>query len=377
CHPKVVRALHRQAASLNTNTRYLHEALVKYAQRLVATLPEPLRVCFFVNSGSEANELALRLARTHTGHTDVIVMEGAYHGNTSTMIDISPYKFDGPGGRGAPAFVHTVRMPDVYRGEYKASDPKAGKKYAHDVRIVLEELETVGRDVAAFVCEPLMGSMGQIVLPPHYLQEAFQHTRQAGGVCIVDEVQVGFGRVGTHFWGFQTQDVVPDIVTMAKPIGNGHPLGAVVTTPEIAESFANGMEFFSTTGGNPVSCAVGLAVLDVIEESNLQHHASTIGTYFMDQLRRLQETYPIIGDVRGLGLFIGVEFVVDRTTLEPATNEAGYICERLKEMGILVSTDGPFDNVLKIKPPLCFTKQNVDEFTQTLAKVLSEDHTKP
>jgi 4-aminobutyrate aminotransferase-like enzyme len=373
-HPRVVRALHRQASVLNTNTRYLHENLVKYAQRLVATLPEPLRVCFFVNSGSEANELALRLARTHTAQADVIVMEGAYHGNTGTMIDISPYKFDGPGGRGAPAFVHTVRTPDVYRGKYKRENSNAGKMYAQDVLMILDQLKNAGKGVAAFICEPLMGSAGQIIIPQNYLRDAFAHTRKAGGVCIADEVQVGFGRVGTHFWGFQTQNVVPDIVTMAKPIGNGHPLAAVVTTPAIAESFANGMEFFSTTGGNPVSCAVGLAVLEVIEEDALQHNALTTGNYLMTQLRQLQERYSIIGDVRGVGLFIGIELVLDPTTLEPASNEAGYIRERMKELGVLVSTDGPYDNVLKIKPPLCFTKENADRFVEILKQVLSEDH---
>jgi 4-aminobutyrate aminotransferase-like enzyme/Ser/Thr protein kinase RdoA (MazF antagonist) len=372
-HPKIVKALQDQAAVLNTNTRYLHENLVQYAKRLTATLPEPLRVCFFVNSGSEANELALRLARTHTGHSDVIVVNSAYHGNTGTMIDISPYKFDGPGGSGAPSFVHTVRIPDVYRGEYKATDSKAGKKYAKDVLTVLAQLKKEGKGVAAFICEPLMGVAGQIVLPRHYLQEVFQHTRKAGGLCIVDEVQVGFGRVGTHFWGFQTQNVIPDIITLGKPIGNGHPLAAVVTTPEVAESFANGMEFFSTTGGNPVSCAVGMALLDVIEEKNLQQHALTTGNYLMEQLRKLQDKFVIIGDVRGVGLFIGVELVLDSTTLEPATLEAGYVRERMKELGVLISTDGPFDNVLKIKPPLCFTKENADVFIQTLAQVLSED----
>ncbi|MER3424170.1 MAG: alanine--glyoxylate aminotransferase, partial [Nitrospiraceae bacterium] len=222
-------------AVLNTNTRYLHDLLVEYAERLCATLPEPLRVCYFVCSGSEANELALRLARAHTRGTDVIVVEGAYHGNTTWLVEISPYKFDGPGGAGAPAHVHKVPMPDVYRGPYKAV-ADAGRKYAQHVRASVERIKRGNRRLAAFVCESLLSCGGQMVLPSGYLEEAYQFVRRAGGVCIADEIQVGFGRVGSHFWGFQLQGVVPDIVTLGKPIGNGHPIGAVVTTPDIASS---------------------------------------------------------------------------------------------------------------------------------------------
>ena len=255
-HPRVVRAAQRQMAVLNTNTRYLHDNLVRYAERLTATMPDPLRVCFFVNSGSEANDLALRLARAHTRQRDVIVLDGAYHGNLSSLIDISPYKFDGPAGMGAPAHVHKVVTPDPYRGRYRAEDPEAGAKYARHVREVIDTMQQQGRGLAAFIAESLLGCGGQIECPEGYFRDAYRHVREAGGVCIVDEVQVGLGRLGTHFWGFETQDVVPDIVVMGKPIGNGHPLAAVVTTPEIAASFDNGMEYFSTFGGNPVSCAV-------------------------------------------------------------------------------------------------------------------------
>jgi 4-aminobutyrate aminotransferase-like enzyme/Ser/Thr protein kinase RdoA (MazF antagonist) len=373
CHPHVVKALQEQAAVLNTNTRYLHENLVKYSQRLCATLPEPLRFCFFVNSGSEANELALRLAYTHTKQRDLIVLDGAYHGNTSNLIDISPYKSDGPGGKGTPPHVHKITMPDVYRGKYRASDPEAGEKYAREITSVLDQINKEGRGVAAFICEPLMGCGGQIIFPKNYLREAFRHVRQAGGICIVDEVQVGFGRVGSKFWGFQTQNVVPDIITLGKPMGNGHPLAAVITTPEIANSFNTGMEFFSTTGGNPVSCAVGMAVLDVIEKEGLQKHALKIGNYLMRQLRKLQKTHSIIGDVRGLGLFIGVELVKNRETLEPAQEEAVYIIERMKDLGVLISIDGPLRNVLKIKPPMVFNQENADYLIQALDRVLSED----
>jgi 4-aminobutyrate aminotransferase-like enzyme/Ser/Thr protein kinase RdoA (MazF antagonist) len=373
CHPRVVKAGQEQMAALNTNTRYLHDNLVRYARRLCATLPEPLSVCFFVCSGSEANELALRFARTHTQRKDLIVVDAAYHGNTTSLIEISPYKFDGPGGTGAPLYVHKVPMPDVYRGEYKKNDLQAGEKYARYVEQTILEIQKNQRNVAAFICESLLGCGGQIVLPQHYLKDAYSSIRNAGGVCIADEVQVGFGRVGTQFWGFETQGVVPDIVTMGKPIGNGHPLAAVVTTPEIAASFNNGMEYFNTFGGNPVSCAIGLAVLDVIEEERLQENALQVGTYLSNRLRSLMEKHTLIGDVRGLGLFVGIELVLDRETLAPAPEQASYIANRMKERGILLSTDGPFHNVLKIKPPLVFTEENADFLVETLDEILGED----
>ncbi len=373
CHPRVVKAGQEQMAVLNTNTRYLHENLVRYAERLCATLPAPLRVCYFVCSGSEANELALRLARTHTKNKDTIVVDVGYHGNTTSLIEISSYKFDGPGGTGAPPHVHKVPMPDVYRGAYKRNEPQAGEKYAQHVAETIEKIQQRGNNAGAFICESILSCGGQIVLPGNYLKEAYRHVRHAGGVCIADEVQTGFGRVGTHFWAFETQGVVPDIVTLGKPIGNGHPLGAVVTTPEIAASFANGMEYFNTYGGNPVSCAIGLAVLDVIRDENLQANALKVGTHLMHGLRQLMHKHPLIGDVRGLGLFIGVELVLDRETLAPATEQASYVANRMKECGVLLSTDGPFHNVLKIKPPLVFTEDNADFLVATLDRILEED----
>ena len=390
CHPRVVKAGQEQMAVLNTNTRYLHEDLVRYAERLCATLPAPLSVCYFVCSGSEANELALRLARTHTGCKDIVVVDSAYHGNTTSLVEISPYKFDGLGGTGAPPYVHMVPMPDVYRGEYRRSDPQAGEKYARYVKEAIRQ--TVGADlscpppiyrppsqpqngsnIAAIICESLLGCGGQIVLPDNYLKEVYRHARNAGAVCIADEVQVGFGRVGTHFWGFETQGVVPDIVTLGKPIGNGHPLAAVITTPEIAASFDNGMEYFNTFGGNPVSCAIGLAVLDVLEEEKLQENALRVGTHLMEGLRGLMEKHTLIGDVRGLGLFVGIELVDNRETLAPAAVQASYIVNRMRERGILLSTDGPLHNVLKIKPPLVFSQANADYLVTTLDDILEED----
>lgn len=373
CHPRVVRAGQEQMAVLNTNTRYLHEKLVRYAEKLCATLPEPLRVCYFVCSGSEANELALRLARTHTGQRDMIVVDVAYHGNTSSLIDISPYKFNGPGGMDKPAHVQVVPVPDTYRGEFRQDDPQAGEKYARYVQNAIEHIQEQQRNVAAFICESLPGCGGQLVLPAHYLQEAYRHTRNANGVCIADEVQTSFGRVGTHFWAFETQGVVPDIVTMGKPIGNGHPLAAIVTTPAIAASFANGMEYFNTFGGNPVSCAIGMAVLDVIEQEQLQTNAQQVGTHLLHTLRALMDRRPLIGDVRGLGLFVGIELVRDHETLAPAPEQAAYIANRMRDRGILLSTDGPFHNVLKIKPPLVFTRQNADELVAALDMILDED----
>jgi 4-aminobutyrate aminotransferase-like enzyme/Ser/Thr protein kinase RdoA (MazF antagonist) len=373
CHPRVVRAAQLQTSILNTNTRYLHENLARYAQRLCARLPEPLRVCFFVNSGSEANDLALRLAHTHTKRTDIIVIDGAYHGNLTSLIEISPYKFDGPGGTGAPPHVHKVPTPDIYRGVYRDDEPQAAEKYAACVDAAIEHARERSDGIAAFISESVMSCAGQIVLPPGYLRSVYSKVRAAGGICIADEVQVGFGRVGSHFWAFETQGVVPDIVTMGKPIGNGHPLGAVVTTPEVAASFANGMEYFNTFGGNPISCAVGLAVLDVIEEEGLQSRAQLVGDRLRSGLETLIRQHRIVGDVRGLGLFLGVELVRDRASREPAGAEASYVAERMKDRGILVSTDGPAHNVLKIKPPLVFEESDADQFVDTLHAILGEE----
>ncbi len=372
CHPRVVAAAADQAAILNTNTRYLHDLLVDYTERLAATLPAPLKVCYLVNSGSEANDLALRLARVYTGRYDALVVDGAYHGTTTSVVELSPYKLNGPGGSGMPPHVHVVPAPDVYRGPYKASDPKAGSRYGHDARRVIEGARSDGREIAAFFCESMLGCGGQVILPPGYLREVFGHVRQAGGLCVADEVQVGFGRPGETFWAFETQGVVPDIVTLGKPIGNGHPLSAVVTTREIADAFANGMEYFNTFGGNPVSCAVGLAVLDVIEDERLQDNARDVGGHLLARSRELARRHALIGDVRGLGLFLGLELVRDHRTLEPASDEAAAVIEAARERGILLSTEGPHHNVLKVKPPLVWTTDHADLLIDTLDRVLVE-----
>lgn len=372
-HPRVVQAVQRQAALLTTNTRYLHDNLTRYAERLTALMPEPLEVCYILNSASEANELALRLARAHTGHEDVIALEAAYHGHTTTLIDISHYKFAGPGGKGRKPWVHVAPLPDDYRGPYKRSDPDAGRKYARHVGDLAAQAQREGRGLAAFIAETLPSTGGQIVFPPGYLREAYRHVRAAGGVCIADEVQVGFARLGTHFWGFEAQGVVPDIVVLGKPIGNGHPLGAVVTTAAIAASFNNGMEFFSTFGGNPVACAAGLAVLNVLEDEGLQARALQRGEYLLEQFRKLQARHPVIGDVRGSGLFLGLELVLDRATLAPAADVASYVVNRLRERQVLAGTDGALHNVIKLRPPLVFTERDAEYLVSVLDEVLAED----
>jgi len=375
-HPRVVEAAQKQLALLNTNTRYLHENVLRYAERLTELLPEPLKVCYFVNSGSEANELAIRMARAKTGADDIIVLEHAYHGHTNTLIDVSPYKFEGPGGGGRKPWVHVAPIADDYRGLYRRGEKNLGERYAAHVGEIVETLRQK-RSRATYLAETLPSVAGQIVFPSNYLAEVYRCVRATGGVCIADEVQVGFGRLGTHFWGFETQGVVPDIVVFGKPIGNAFPLAAVVTTPEIADAFANGMEFFSTFGGNPVSCAVGLAVLDVVRDEGLQQNAKKVGDYWLAGLADLRQKHEILGDIRGSGLFLGLDLVRNRETREPATVQATYIVNRLRERGILAGTDGPHHNVIKLRPPLIFTEADADLFNVTLDAVLAEDSAAP
>lgn len=345
CHPRVVEAGVRQMQELNTNTRYLHDAILNYAERLTATLPDPLSVCYFVNSGSEANELAIRLARAHTNARDMIVLDHAYHGNTTTLIDISPYKHDGPGGKGPPSWVHKVPLP----------------RTADDAQQVIDVIKTNDK-VCAFIAESMPSVAGQIVLPQGYLNRVYDAVRAAGGVCIADEVQTGYGRIGTHFWAFESYGIIPEIVVLGKPIGNGHPIGAVITTPDIAASFDNGMEFFSTFGGNTVSCAIGLAVLQVVQEENLQAHALTVGEQLLKGLRDLQKQHEVIRDIRGSGFFLGAEL--------RKKEDADRIVNAMRDHGILIGTDGPLHNVLKIRPPMPFSTNDADYFLTTLRKLL-------
>lgn len=371
-HPAVVAAAKRQLSLLNTNTRYLHEEIVCFAEELQEMFPEELSVVYFVNSGSEANELALRMAHSWSGQRDMLALEVGYHGNTVGTVDISSYKFDGKGGKGVPPHTHVIPIPDMFRGMCRNSE-EAGTRYAAKAKELIHKVQKEGRNMAGFIAESIMSCGGQVPLPRNFLEEVYTAVRKAGGVCIADEVQTGFGRVGEHFWSFQLYNVVPDIVTMGKPIGNGHPLGAVITRPEIAEAFSNGMEYFNTFGGNPVSCSVGRQVLRVVKEENLQQHALEMGNYLQKGLKDLQPSFPIIGDVRGHGLFLGFELVKDPETLTPAAEEATYLANRMREKGILMSTDGPLHNVLKIKPPMCFSQRNADQFLDYLGRVLKED----
>ncbi len=358
CHPRVVEAGAAQMRVLNTNTRYLNDRLAEYAERLLATLPPELDVCYFVNSASEANELALRLTRAYTGRRDMIVLDAAYHGNTTSLIDISPYKHAGPGGSGAPEWVHVAPLPDTYRGAFRRNDPDAGAKYAAGVGRIADRVSAERGGVGAFIAETCPSVGGQLVLPDGYLKNVYGHVRAAGGLCIADEVQTGLGRMGTAFWAFEAHAVVPDIVVMGKPLGNGHPIGAVATTRAIADAFDNGMEFFSTFGGNTVSCAIGVAVLDVVRDERLQEHAREVGERVLEGLRLLAGRHELIGDVRGSGLFLGVELVRSRATLEPAGEEASFVANRMRERGILLGTDGPYHNVIKIRPPMPFSAED-------------------
>jgi len=361
CHPHVTEAIARQAATLNTNARYLSGLILDLADRITARLPGDLKVAYFVNSGTEANELALRIARTALGTKSTVVLDWAYHGNSGGMVEISPYKFKRKGGFPQPGFVEIAAFPDPYRGAHKGMTTAAGHAYAADVGRALDNMQArTGARAATFIAESISGVGGQVIYPPGYLAAVYDQVRGAGGIVIADEVQCGFGRVGSHFWGFELQGVTPDIVVMGKPIGNGHPLACVVTTRDLARRFANGMEYFNSFGGNPVSMAVGHAVLDVIEREGLQARALETGRLLLERFSDMQGRFPIIGDVRGAGLFTGVELVRDRATLEPATEEAGLVINHMRQLGVLASTDGPLDNVLKFKPPMVFGKAEAD-----------------
>lgn len=366
-HPKVNEAICDQLGRINTNTRFLYEPLVSYAERLADLMPGDLNVCFFVNSGSEANELAIRLARVHTGRKGFVSLRGAYHGNTSTLVEVSPYKFEGPGGPGRPDYVQVVPTPDAYAGVHR--DEGASQAYVNEVRDAFRRAED-NVPAAALIIESLMGTAGQVEPPGGFLPGAYQAARDAGALVIADEVQIGFGRVGTHCWSFEAQGAQPDIVSLGKPIGNGFPIGAVVTTPEIAASFQNGMEYFSTFGGTPVACAAGLAVLDVMNEEGLREHAYEVGEKLKAGFRDLAAEHEAIGDVRGSGLFLGVELVTDRSTREPATDLARGLIAALREQAVLCSTDGPGDNVLKLKPPMPFSDANADHLLSLFGQYL-------
>ncbi len=367
-HPELADAVARQWRRLNTNSRFNYGAVVALSERLAATLPDPLDTVFLVNSGSEADDLALRLAMAATGRHDVVAVAEAYHGWTYATDAISTSIADNPNALATrPPWVHTVPSPNAYRGEHRGS---AASRYAPEAVAVIEDLAAQGHPPAAFICEPFYGNAGGMALPDGYLRAVYAAVRAVGGLAIADEVQVGYGRTGRWFWAFEQQGVVPDIVCVAKAMGNGQPLGAVITTKAIADAYRSCGYFFSSAGGSPVSCVVGLTVLDVIERDGLQRNALAVGDHLKARITALGERYPLIGTVHGSGLYMGVELVRDRATLEPAAAETAAICERMRELGVIVQPTGDRQNVLKMKPPMCITRESADFFVDMLERVL-------
>jgi alanine-glyoxylate transaminase/(R)-3-amino-2-methylpropionate-pyruvate transaminase len=368
CHPHIVAAANRQNELLqHTTTIYLNPNIALYARDLAAKMPGELKVVYFVNSGSEANDLALLMARAYTGCYDMIALRNGYHGGSQSTMGLTSHhtwKFNVPHGFGVQ---HAV-LPDLYRGPHGKDDPDAGRKYAEDIKSLIQ-FGSSGK-LAGFIAESIQGVGGTVVYPDGYLAHAYAHVRAAGGLCIADEVQTGFGRTGTHFWGFETQGVIPDIVTMAKGIGNGCALAAVVTTPKIAQALASRIHF-NTFGGNPVASAQGRAVLEVIEREGLQANSLKIGAYLKAGFARLAAKHDLIGDIRGLGLMLGVELVKDRKTKEPAKEECAAVFEACKDMGLLIGKGGLWGNTLRIKPPMIFTTTDADFMLAVLDEALA------
>ena len=366
CHPHVVEALTRQIRTLNTHTRYLHENVLDYAQRLTEKFPDELDVAMFSCTGSEANELALRIARAYTGGTGIIVTDHAYHGNTHATYQMST---EDVAQEEIPEFVISVPAPDTYRGVYRGDD--AGERYAAHIETAIDELRGRGAKPAAFVVDTIISSSGVVSPPPGYLKKAAEIIRAAGGLFVADEVQPGFGRTGKNFWGFEADEFAPDIATMGKPMGNGQPLAATVTRADIVERFSKKADYFNTFGGNPVSCAAGLAVLDVIEKENLQQNALEVGLHLINGLNDLATRHESIGDIRGSGLFLAVDLVNDRETREPATEMTSRVVNGLRDRGILTGSIGPGDNILKLRPPMVFSTENADYFLGIVDDVLT------
>ncbi|MGE5260517.1 MAG: aspartate aminotransferase family protein [Actinomycetota bacterium] len=364
CHPRVVEAIAHQSATLNTNTRYLYDNIHDYAERLLATFPASLSNIVFTCTGSESNDFALRLTKSFTGGTGFIVTETAYHGNTEAVTEVSPSSFK---TRSVPPHVRTVPAPDVYR--HPTND--LGARFAEDVKKAIADLELNGSKFGGLLVDSIFSSDGIYADPAGFLKQAVDAVHAAGGLFISDEVQPGFGRTGTGMWGFARHGVEPDIVTMGKPMGNGFPVGGVVTRPEVLESLCETTGYFNTFGGNPVAAAAGLAVLDVIEDEGLIENAKEVGGYFRGGLQELAGRHAGIGDVRSAGLFIGIEFSLPSTT-EPDSTTASYVINALKERDVLIGAAGAYGNVLKVRPPLCFSRDNADFFLETLDAVLSE-----
>ena len=376
-HPGVADAVNRQIRILGTNSRFLYRELAEYSERLLALLPEDsgLDTVLLVNSGSEAVDLALRLAQAATGRKTVVALREAYHGWTMASDAVTTSAYDNPYAlENRPDWVHVADVPNRFRGTYRggAADAAVGEAYASDLAADLERLSGEGRPIAGFICESVLGNAGGVMLPTGYLAKVYERVREAGGLCIADEVQVGFGRMGSSFWGFEQSGVVPDLITIAKPMGNGFPIGGVITSKRVADALATQGQFFASTGGNPLSCRVGLAVLDAMEAEGLQENARVVGARLIEGFGELAERHELIGPIHGEGLYLGVELVRDRGTMEPAKTEAAAICERLRELGVVVLTTSERSNVLKVKPPLCLTLESAEFVLAQLDRVLSE-----
>jgi 4-aminobutyrate aminotransferase-like enzyme len=370
-HPRLAEAVGRQWSLLNTNSRFHYAAVAEFSERLAALAPEGLDTVFLVNSGSEAVDLALRLAWAHSGARNILSLLEAYHGWTMASDAVSTSIADNPQALTTrPPWVHAVTSPNTYRGPFRG--PESAQGYIAAAKDALGKIDARGEKLAGFICETVYGNSGGIPLPKDYLREIYRLVRERGGVVIADEVQVGYGRLGHYFWGFEEQGVTPDIITIAKGMGNGHPLGAVITTRAIADSLEREGYFFSSAGGSPVSCTVGMTVLDIMGDEKLQENARDVGAHLKARLEALGQRFPIVGAVHGMGLYLGLEFVRDRQTLEPATAETAGICDRLLDLGVIMQPTGDHLNVLKIKPPLCLTRADADFFADMLAKVLEE-----
>ncbi|WP_290703981.1 aminotransferase class III-fold pyridoxal phosphate-dependent enzyme [Amphritea sp.] len=367
CNPRVVEALHQQATTLNIHTRYLHDNIVEYIERLTATFGDGLSMAMLTCTGSEANELAMRMARHCTGGQGMIVTDFAYHGNTEAVAEI---------GTGfMPEAKHTKRVksfpiPDSYRGIDGVAEDKLADAYVACIQRAIDEFTEEGIKVAGMLVCPDFANEGLLNVPKGFMERATALVRKAGGVLIADEVQVGFGRSGKHMWAHQWYDLTPDIVTMGKPMGNGHPLAGLVARADMIEEFSKVAMYFNTFGGNPVSCAVGMAVLDALQEDRLMENALSTGAYVTRGLRRLQEKYPLIGEVRELGMFFAVELVLDRTTKAPAIVEARRVINLMRDKGVLISTIGVTDSILKLRPPMPFQPEHADLLLATLDEVM-------
>lgn len=372
-HPKVADAASRQLRTLATNSRFLFRDLAEYSERLVALMPEGsgLDTVLLVNSGSEAVDLAIRLAQAATGRRTVVALREAYHGWTMASDAVTTSAYDNPQALATrPDWVYVADVPNRFRGTHRGED--AATRYLADLDTDLDRLSAEGRHASAFLCESVLGNAGGVLLPDGYLAGAYDRMRAHGALCIADEVQVGFGRMGSTFWGFEQSGVVPDIVTIAKPMGNGYPIGGVITSKRIADALSSQGQFFSSAGGSTVSCRVGLAVLDAMIEDDLQRNALEVGGRLADGLRALAERHPLVGPVHGEGLYLGVELVHDRQSMEPAAAEASAVCERMRELGVIVLTTSERSNVLKIKPPLCLSAESADHVVAMLDRVLAE-----